>query len=238
MIEAGIFAAFQLSLGDRGLEGHVPQARSVLLIGLAAGDIAQERFLGDALRMLADRVVGLRPVDGQSERTPQLLELLLVFLGETLAQFDEVLAADRHLVLRVDLLAVGAFEWRLEIRIVLQGRVHAHTVIVLHAALGRQAVVVPTHRIKDVEALHALEAGDDIGVRVGKHVADMQMAGHGGRRGINRIDGLAVACIAEFIDAGFVPRLAPLVFEPVDADLVRQRGQVRGDGIVLISHNR
>ena len=29
---------------------------------------------------------------------------------------------------------------------------------------------------KDIEALHALEAGDDIGVRVGKHVADMQMS--------------------------------------------------------------
>ena len=238
VIEAGIFAAFQLSLGDCGLEGHVPQARSVLLIGLAAGEIAQEGFLGDALRMLADRVVGLRPIDRQAERTPQLLELLLVFLGETLAQFDEVLAADRHLVLRVDLLAVSAFERRLEIRIVLQGRVHAHAVIVLHAALGRQAVVVPTHRVEDVKALHALETGDDIGVRVGEHVADMQMPGHGGRRGVDRIDGLAVAGVAEFVDAGFIPRLAPLVFEPVDAHLVRQRGQVRGDGIVLISHNR
>ena len=63
VIEAGIFAAFQLSLGDCGLEGHVPQARSVLLVGLATSEIAQERLLRHALRMLTDGVVGLRPVD-------------------------------------------------------------------------------------------------------------------------------------------------------------------------------
>ena len=63
VVEAGVFAAFQLGLGDRGLEGHVPQARRVLLVGFAASEITQERLLRHALRMLADRVVGLQPVD-------------------------------------------------------------------------------------------------------------------------------------------------------------------------------
>ena len=85
VVEARIFARFQLGLGHCGLEGHVPQARSVLLVGLATGQIAQERLLGHALRMLTDGVVGLRPVDGQAEGAPQRLELLLILGGELLA---------------------------------------------------------------------------------------------------------------------------------------------------------
>ena len=85
VVEARIFARFQLGLGHCGLEGYVPQARSVLLVGFATGQIAQERLLGHALRMLTDGVVGLRPVDGQAEGAPQRLELLLILGGELLA---------------------------------------------------------------------------------------------------------------------------------------------------------
>ncbi len=118
--------------------------------------------------MLADGVVGLRPVDGQAEGAPQRLELLLVLGGELFTQFDEVLAGNRHLILGVNLLAISAFKRRHEIRIVLQGRIHAHAVIVLHTAFGRQAVVVPAHRVEHVVAVHALETCDHIGVRVGR----------------------------------------------------------------------
>ena len=82
VVEARIFARFQFGLGHCGLERHVPQTRSVLLIRFATGQVAQERLLGHALRMLADGVVGLRPVDGQAEGAPQRLELLLVLGGE------------------------------------------------------------------------------------------------------------------------------------------------------------
>ena len=70
MVEAGVFAAFQLGLGHGGLERHVPQAGRVLLIRLTAREVAQERLLRHALRVLADGVVGLRPVDRQAEGTP------------------------------------------------------------------------------------------------------------------------------------------------------------------------
>ena len=70
VVEAGVFAAFQLGLGHGGLERHVPQAGRVLLIRLAAREVAQERLLRHALRVLADGVVGLRPVDRQAEGTP------------------------------------------------------------------------------------------------------------------------------------------------------------------------
>ena len=237
VVEARVFARFELSLGHSGLERHVPQTGGVLLICLAASQVAQERLLRHALRVLADGVIGLRPVDGQAEGTPQGLELLLILGGELFAQLDEVLAGDRHLVLGVDLLAVGAFERRLEIGIVLQRCIHAHAVVVLHTALGRQAVVVPTHRVEHVVAVHALETCDHIGVGVGEHVAHMQMARNGGRRGIDGVHGLAVAGVVELVGAVVVPDGTPLIFQAVHADFVGQRGQICVDGFGF-SHTR
>ncbi len=75
--------------------------------------------------------------------TPQRLELALVVDGQALAQLDEVAARDRHLVGRLDVLAVRAVVRRDEARFVRQGRVAADAEVVLHAALGGQAVVVP-----------------------------------------------------------------------------------------------
>ncbi len=49
-------------------------------VDLAAREVAQERLLRHALRVLADGVVGLRPVDGQTQLAPQgLKQLLAVF---------------------------------------------------------------------------------------------------------------------------------------------------------------
>ncbi len=76
-------------------------------------------------------------------------------------------------------------------RIVRQRRIAAHAVVVLHAALGRQAVVVPAHRIEHGLAAHALEARDDIGVRVREHVADVERPADRRRRCIDRIDLIA-----------------------------------------------
>ena len=91
-------------------------------------------------------------------------------LDELLAQLDEVGPADRDLPLRVRLLR------RREVGVVGQRRVAAHAVVVLHPALGRQAVVVPAHRVEDLLAAHPLVAGDQVGVRVGEDVADVQRA--------------------------------------------------------------
>ena len=60
VVEARVLAALQLSLGDRSLEGDVPQARGLGLVGLAARQVAQERGLGDLARTRADRLVVLR----------------------------------------------------------------------------------------------------------------------------------------------------------------------------------
>ena len=49
VVEARIFARFELSLGHSGLERHVPQTGGVLLICLAASQVAQERLLRHAL---------------------------------------------------------------------------------------------------------------------------------------------------------------------------------------------
>ena len=71
---------------------------------------------------------------------------------------------------------------RLEVRVVRQRRVAADAVVVLHAALGGQAVVVPAHRVEDLAAAHPLEARDRVGVGVGEDVADVQRAADRRRR--------------------------------------------------------
>ena len=112
---------------------------------------------------------------------PQLLELLLVLGHEAVAELDEVAARDRHRRLRRLL-------GRLEVGVVRERRVAAHAEVVLHPALGGQAVVVPAHRVEDLEPAHAPVAGDGVGVRVAEHVAHVQRAGHGRRRRVDRID--------------------------------------------------
>ena len=78
MVVAGVLPGLELGLGDRGLEGDVPEGRCLLQVGLAAGEVAQERPLADLLRLRPDRRVVLVPVDREAERAPQVLEDLLV----------------------------------------------------------------------------------------------------------------------------------------------------------------
>ena len=117
-----------------------------------------------------------------------MLERLLVFLRQPQAELDEVRARDRDRLLR----RLGR---RLKTRIVRQRRIAAHAVVVLHAALGRQPVVVPSHRIEHFAAAHPLKARDDVGVRVGEDVADVQRPADGRRRRVDREDLVArLAC--------------------------------------------
>ena len=62
----------------------------------------------------------------------------------------------------------------LEVRIIGEGRIDANPEVVLHAALGGQAIVVPAHGVEDRFTLHSLETRDDVGVRVREHVADVK----------------------------------------------------------------
>ena len=208
VVGARVVARLELGLGDGGLEGDVPQGRRLLEVGLAAGVVAQEGGLADLLRLRADRRVVLRPVDGQAERAPQRLEDQLVLLDEPLAQLDEVGSADRDLLLRVRLLR------RRERVVVRQGRVAPHAEVVLHAALGRQAVVVPAHRVEDALAGHPLVARDQVGVRVGEDVADVQAAAHRRRRGVDRVDVGALGGAVELVGLVVLPALRPVASSP------------------------
>src|SRR5450759_4443952 len=103
MVRTGVVAGLQLRLCDGRLEGGVPQRRGVREVCLAALEVTQERPLGDSDRVGPDRRVQRRPVDGEAEPAPQVLERLLVDLGQQLAELDEVLPADRYLLLGVGL---------------------------------------------------------------------------------------------------------------------------------------
>ena len=98
-------------------------------------------------------------------------------------------------------------------------RIAAHAVVILHAALSRQPVVVPSHRIEQLAAAHALEAGDDVGVGERKHMTDVQRPADGRRRRVDRVDLIARLVAIEFIRGVCVPLLLPLRLEPLGAGL-------------------
>ncbi len=167
VVRRWLLAILELGLRHRRAKVHVPQRRRFRLIRELLRQVAQEHHLRHALRGAADGRVSHRPVHRQPEIAPQLLEDFLVGDGQLLAQCDEVRArhGDRLLVW---------FLRRREIRVVRQRRIAAHAEIILHAALGGQAIVVPAHRIEHFLAAHALEARDEVGVRIGEDVADVQ----------------------------------------------------------------
>src|SRR5215203_7502105 len=107
-----------------------------------------------------------------------MLEGLFVLRGQPLTELEEVRPRDR------DRLLARLVGWN-EVRVVWQRGIAAHTVVVLHAALGGQTVVVPYHRIQHRLAAHPLEARDDVGVCEREDVADVQRTAD---RGWRRID--------------------------------------------------
>ncbi|CAB4867424.1 unannotated protein [freshwater metagenome] len=101
MICTGNFFVLEFRLGDRGTERDVPQGWRVGLIRLAAGQVSQEGALSGALGIVGNRAVRLRPVDREAESSPEFLELLFVFDGQLLAEFDKIATRNWHLIGRL-----------------------------------------------------------------------------------------------------------------------------------------
>ncbi len=223
-----LLLVLQLGLGDRGAEGHVPQGGRIRLVRLAAGEVPQERALRRRARVLIDRAVGQRPVDAEPEGAPEVFELLLVLDREALAELDEVAAADRLLIGGLRARALAAVVRGSEVGVVGQRGVAAHAVVVLHATLGRQAVVVPPHRVEQVLAVHALKARRQVHVRVAEDVADVQTAGGGRRRRVDAEHRILARgerrSTIESVGAVDLPGLAPLRFEALECGLVGNGG--------------
>ena len=111
---------------------------------------------------------------------------------------------------------------QLEGRLVGQRRVAADPEVLLDPALGRQAVVVPAHRVEHRPAAHALEPGDHVGLGVGEGVAEVQRAADRGRQGVDREHLDPGAGAVEAVDAAARPPVGPLALEPVEGRLGRR----------------
>ena len=236
---ARALAVLELGLRDRGLEVNVPQRRRLQLVGPPTLEQTQERALRDAPCERADRRVGHRPVDRQPQRAPERLERLLVGLRQRQAQLDEVRPRDGYGFLPTLLCVEPPATLRAieqsshEVGVVGHRRVAAHAEVVLHAPLGRQAVVVPAHRVEHGLAAHPLIARDRVGVRVGEDVPDVQRPADRRRRRVDREDPLAWGAAVEAVDAIALPRRAPLLLEPVERGPLGDSGTVASVGLLL-----
>jgi hypothetical protein len=225
VVRGRLVAILELGLGDGGAEVDVPQRRGEGLVRLTALEVAQESELAGPDRVVRDRAVGLGPVDAEAELTEELLERHFVLHGERLAQLDEVAAAHRNLVGGAARLVVAPLVGRREVGVVRQRGIAPHAVVVLHASFGREAVVVPPHRIEDGLAPHPLEPHLDVGVREREHVADVQTAGCRRRGSVDREDALAAdlgaADAVEQVRAVLGPCSIPFRLETLECGLVR-----------------
>ena len=96
VVRARHLAVFHLGLGDGGAFVDVVEGGRVLLVRLAAGEVAQERPLAHPAGTVADGGVEQRPVDAEAQSPEQRLEGLFVDVGDLAAQVDEVRSAHRQ----------------------------------------------------------------------------------------------------------------------------------------------
>ena len=182
VIRAWLLAVFELGLRDRRAEVDVPKRGRLELVGEAALQQAEKRRAGTraATRRRSWRRSATSPPtarDGARDvRTPSRLR---PSAGCT---------ARRSSAARPRSAACPASPAAVKCRVVRQRRIAADAVVILHAALGRQAVVVPPHRVEHRLAAHPLEARNEVGVRVREDVADVQRAADGRRRRVDRVD--------------------------------------------------
>ena len=170
-----------------------------------------------ATRPLTDRRVGVGPVDRPAGPPEQLLERLLILDGEPVAELDEVPTADRDRLGLVGSLQGGDVERG----IVRERGVASDPEVVLHASLGREAVVVPADRVEDLLTAHPLISSDQVGVRVRHHVPDVETSADGRGRRVDREDLLARLRPVEAEDAGGLPPFPPLRFQTIERRLLR-----------------
>ena len=240
MVGAGVVARLELGLRDGGLERHVPEAGGLGLVGLAAHEVAQEERLAHRAGAVVDGAVADVPVVRQAEQAERVLEEHLVLDRERLAQLVEVAPADAHLV--GGLVGRAALVRGHEVGVVVQGRVAADAVVVLHPALGGQPVVVPADRVEHLEAGHPLVAGDAVGLGVAEDVTDVEGPAGGGRR---RVDGPDLVPApgerplpVERVGPLFLPYLRPLLLQAVHGRPLGDLGCRRGTGGCGGGHGR
>ena len=198
----------ELGLGDGGLEVDVPHGGRVGGVGLAPGQVAQEGALGHPPRPVVDGGVVERPVDREAHAAEHRFERALVLGRLALAQLEEVAPGDEALTLRV----LG----ELEVGVVGERRVAADAEVVLHPALGGQAVVVPAHRVEDLAAAHAVEPGQRIDLDVAEHGAEVELTADRGRRRVDGVDLGPVLRAVEAVGVLRVPDGVPLGLETLE----------------------
>ena len=138
-------------------------------------------------------------------------------MGEHVAQLDEVGPRNGNGLVVFRRITV---EGRCEVGVVGNRRVAGDAVVVLHASLGRQAVVVPAHGIEHGLAVHPPEAGQGVCVGVAKDMADVERTAHGGRWCVDGEHVVARACAVEPIDGFGLPCLRPAVLDSVEGGLL------------------
>jgi hypothetical protein len=220
-------AVFDLRLRDGGLEVDVPHRRRLDAVDVPLREEVEEARLRKVTAAVVDGRVLLLPVHREADAPPERLERLLVLARDPEAELDEV--RPRHDARRL-LLLRSVRRLEPEVRIVRRARVATDVEVVLHAALGREAVVVPPHGIEDAPAAHALVARDDVGLRVAEHVAHVERAGDGWRRRVDD-EGLFAGARIPGMHAEPLPLRRPTGFGRGGIEMLRQRCGVDGTDI-------
>ena len=216
VVDALHSAVLDLGLRDGGLEVDLPHRGGRAGVRLTPDEVAQKAALRDAPAMVINRGVGEAPVDRKAHLAPLPLEIVLEFAGQALAELDEIAARNRS--------AVRVTGLDHQIGVVGQRRVALNAEVVLHPTLGRQAVVVPAHRVENGTSAHAVEPGHRVDLQVAESGAQVEESADGRRRGIDAVDARTRSPTIEAVGGIRLPHRVPLRLEPVESGPFRNLG--------------
>ena len=165
--------------------------------------------LREMAAMVVNRGVLLLPIHRQADAPPEFHERFFVLFRQFQAEFDKIFAGKLK---RVMFAGFRACVFALKIFDVWDFRVAGDMEIVLHAAFGRQAVVVPAHRIENIHAQHPFVADNHVGMRVAENMPHVERTGDGRRRRIHDKGLFARHGSVITINLLFLPKTIPALF--------------------------
>ena len=230
VVRAGQVLVDHFGLGHRTLKVDVPHGWRFVGVDFALVVQVEEGCLGDLATMIVDRLVFLLPIHRQRQPPPEFAVVLFVLVDEAVTGFDEVAPGNQT---RRLLAIFGARLFEFEVFFIGRMRVATHVIVVLHPALGREAVVVPTHRVVDIHAAHALVARHHVSVGIRKDMTDVQRTRRSRGRRVDDEGFVARAIRVPAVNAAVFPFGDPALFDFFCFEVLSQRVGIDGANFVL-----
>ena len=138
-----------------------------------------------------------------------------------MTQVNEVSSRDIDIATFLDYLFVASILRGFKVGIIRKSGIAADPKKILDSSLGRQAVIVPPHRVEHFGTAHALIPSNSVCMGVTEYMPDMQGSTHCRWRGIDAKNFFPAFTPVELVDAVLFPYFVPFGFKAFNGWSVR-----------------